>query len=130
MSDRAVAGSLAVALLQITLWEPTSAADRQSDECGVSSVYSTQSEGTASGEDTRPEDLTAAHRSLSFGTLVHVDNQENGRSAVVHVTDRGPFISGRIVNVSQIAARELGFLFDAGFSPHPVRSSKVDYISE
>jgi len=100
---------LVVALLQVTLLEPTSAADRKSDECGLASVYSTVSEETASGEDTRPEDLTAAHRSLPFGTLVHVDIRENGRSAVVRITDRGPFVRGRIIDVSQAAARELGF---------------------
>ena len=85
------------------------AADVKPDECGLASVYSSVSEKTASGEDTRPEDLTAAHRSLPFGTLVHVDNRENGRSAVVRITDRGPFTSGRIIDVSQVAARELGF---------------------
>jgi rare lipoprotein A len=78
-------------------------------ECGLASVYSTVSEETASGEDTRSANLTAAHRSLPFGTMVHVDNRENGRSAVVRITDRGPFISARIIDVSQAAARELAF---------------------
>jgi rare lipoprotein A len=98
---------LVAALLQVTLLGPTSAADSKSDECGLASVYSTHSEATASGEDTQPENFTAAHRSLPFGTLVHVDNQENGRSAVVWITDRGPFTSGRIIDLSQVAAREL-----------------------
>jgi len=98
---------LVAAFLQITLLGPTSAADSKSDECGLASVYSTDSEDTASGEDTQPEDFTAAHRSLPFGTLVRVVNQENGRSAVVRITDRGPFISGRIIDLSKITAREL-----------------------
>ena len=98
----------AVALLQVALLQPTIAADGKTDECGLASVYSTESEETASGEDTRRENLTAAHRSLPFGTMVRVDNQENGRSAVVRITDRGPFISGKVIDVSQIAARELG----------------------
>ena len=98
----------AVALLQVALLQPTIAADGKTDECGLASVYSTESEETASGEDTRRENLTAAHRSLPFGTMIRVDNQENGRSAVVRITDRGPFISGRVIDVSQIAARELG----------------------
>ena len=85
------------------------AADVKPDECGIASIYSSVSEKTASGEDTRPEDLTAAHRSLPFGTLVQVNNRENGHSAVVRITDRGPFTGGRIIDVSQIAARELGF---------------------
>jgi rare lipoprotein A len=67
------------------------------------------SEETASGEDTLPADFTAAHRSLPFGTLVTVYNQENGRSAMVRITDRGPFVDGRIIDVSQITARQLGF---------------------
>src|ERR1700686_3135485 len=100
---------LVAALLQVTLVEPTTAADKKSDECGLASVYSTVSEETASGEDTLSGDLTAAHRSLPFGTRVHVENRENGNSAVVRVTDRGPFISGRIIDVSKAAAGELGF---------------------
>ena len=79
------------AFLQVALLGPTSAADSKSDECGLASVYSTDSEKTTSGEDTQPKNLTAAHRSLPFGTLVRVVNQENGRSAVVRITDRGPF---------------------------------------
>jgi rare lipoprotein A len=98
---------LVAAFLQIALLGPTGAADRKSDECGLASVYSTDSEGTASGEDTHLKDLTAAHRSLPLGTLVHVDDQENGRSAVVRITDRGPFTSGRIIDLSKAAAREL-----------------------
>jgi rare lipoprotein A len=85
------------------------AADKKPDECGLASVYSSVSEETASGEDTRAEDPTAAHRSLPFGTKVQVSNQENGQSAVVRITDRGPFVDGRIIDVSQIAARKLGF---------------------
>jgi rare lipoprotein A len=95
------------AFLQVALLGPTGAADSKSDECGLASVYSTDSEGTASGEDTEPKDLTAAHRSLPFGTMVHVNDQENGRSAVVRITDRGPFTSGRIIDLSKAAAREL-----------------------
>ena len=96
-----------VVLIQSFLLGPVSAADRKPDECGLASVYTTASEETASGEDTLPEDFTAAHRALPFGTLVRVHNQENGRFAVVRITDRGPFISGRIIDVSQVAARAL-----------------------
>ena len=99
---------LVVVLLQVVLLGPTSAADKKPDECGFASVYSATSEETASGEDTLPENFTAAHRTLPFGTLVHIDNRDNGRSTVVRITDRGPFISGRIIDVSQIAARDLG----------------------
>jgi rare lipoprotein A len=98
---------LVVASLQVALLGPTSAANSKSDECGLASVYSTNSEETASGEDTQPQDFTGAHRSLPFGTLVHVSNQENGRSVVVRITDRGPFVGGRIIDLSEIAAREI-----------------------
>lgn len=84
------------------------AAEIKSDECGLASVYATVTEETASGEDTLREDFTAAHRTLPFGTLVQVDNQKSGRSTVVRITDRGPFISGRIIDLSQVAARALG----------------------
>ena len=87
---------------------PACAAEIKSDECGLASVYATETEETASGEDTLPEDFTAAHRTLPFGTRVQVDNQKSGRSAVVRITDRGPFISGRIIDLSQVAARALG----------------------
>jgi len=99
---------LVVALLQVTLLQPASAADKKPDECGLASVYSSASEETASDEDTLADSLTAAHRTLPFGTLVRVENQKNGRSAVVRITDRGPTIDGRIIDVSQVAGRELG----------------------
>ena len=99
---------LVVALLQVTLLGPTNAADERPDKCGLASLYSNLSEKTASGEDTQAEDFTAAHRTLPFGTLVHVANRANGRWAVVRITDRGPFIEGRIIDVSRIAARQLG----------------------
>jgi len=98
---------LVVASLQVALLGPTSAANSKSDECGLASVYLTTGEETASGEDTQPQDFTGAHRSLPFGTLVHVGNQENGRSVIVRITDRGPFVGGRIIDLSGIAAREL-----------------------
>lgn len=99
---------LAAALLQVFLFGPANADEKKPDECGLASVYGTSTEETASGEDTLAENFTAAHRTLPFGTLVHVDNRENGRWALVRITDRGPFVTGRIIDVSQIAARELG----------------------
>ena len=99
---------LVVALLQVALSQPVSAANKKPDECGLASVYSSASEETASDEDTLPDNFTAAHRTLPFGTLVRVENKKNGRSAVVRITDRGPSIEGRIIDVSQVAARELG----------------------
>jgi rare lipoprotein A len=100
---------IATALLQLVFLEPTRADDVKTDECGLASVYSSLSEETASGEDTSAKHLTAAHRSLPFETMVLVENRENGHSAVVRITDRGPHVSGRIIDVSQAAAHELGF---------------------
>ncbi len=80
---------------------------------GLASVYSgRRSEGggrTASGERVRSGGLTAAHRTLPFGTLVRVTNRGNGRSVVVRINDRGPFVRGRVIDVSRAAARVLGF---------------------
>jgi rare lipoprotein A (peptidoglycan hydrolase) len=73
-------------LVQGFLLDPASAAEKTPDECGLVSLYSSVSEATASGEDTLPENFTAAHQTPPFGTLVHVDNQENGRWAVVRIT--------------------------------------------
>jgi rare lipoprotein A (peptidoglycan hydrolase) len=98
---------IATALLQLLLSEPTHAADRGPDECGLASVYSSLSEETASGEDTSENNFTAAHRSLPFQTLVLVENKKNGCSVVVRITDRGPFVAGRIRDVSQAATHEL-----------------------
>ncbi|MCP4185098.1 MAG: septal ring lytic transglycosylase RlpA family protein [Hyphomicrobiales bacterium] len=64
---------------------------------------------TASGERASPNTMTAAHRTLDFGTKIRVTNIRNGRSVILCVNDRGPFIKGRIVDVTKIAARKLGF---------------------
>lgn len=71
---------------------------------------------TATGERYRPEGLTAAHRSLPFGTRVRVTNTRNGRSVVVRINDRGPFIRGRIIDVSAGAARRLRMI-SSGVAP-------------
>lgn len=56
-----------------------------------------------------PDALTAAHRSLPFGTRIKVINQRNGRAVTVRVNDRGPFVKGRILDLSRAAAVKLGF---------------------
>ena len=63
---------------------------------------------TANGETFRPGTLTAAHRTLPFGTLVRVTNLNNGRTAVVRINDRGPFHGGRIIDLAHGAAQKLG----------------------
>ena len=77
-------------------------------QCGKASWYEHTSR-TASGERGDPNGFTAAHRSLPFGTRVQVVNLQNGRSVSVRVNDRGPFVGGRVIDVSRAAAEELGF---------------------
>ena len=74
---------------------------------GLASYYSGGSR-TADGEKLIPGELTAAHPTLPFGTRLRVTRVDTGRSVVVRVNDRGPFVKGRIVDVSHSAAEELG----------------------
>ena len=84
-------------------------------ESGIASVYSYEfGSRTASGEPLRPSDLTAAHRTLPFGTLVTVTNNRNGRAIVVRINDRGPFIPGRVIDLTPAGASALGF---SGLAP-------------
>jgi rare lipoprotein A len=77
---------------------------------GIAAVYSFESGSrTASGQKLDPEALTAAHRTLPFGTKVKVTNKKNGRSVIVTINDRGPFTRGRIIDLTPAAARVLGF---------------------
>lgn len=80
-------------------------------EKGQASFYADKFEGrpTASGEKYVHSELTAAHKTLPFGTLLKVTNVKNNRSVVVRVNDRGPFVKGRVVDLSLSAARKLGF---------------------
>ena len=75
---------------------------------GVAAIC-TQAGMTASGERFAPAQLTAAHRTLPFGTMVRVTNIRNGRSVVVRINDRGPFNKQRIIDVSPAAAKQLQF---------------------
>src|SRR3954469_19496433 len=78
-------------------------------QSGMASVYAYSGEKTASGERANPHGLTAAHRTLPFGTKVRVTNKRNGKSVVVRINDRGPFVRGRVIDVTPAAARALGF---------------------
>lgn len=77
-----------------------------STEYGLASWYGSEYAGnrTASGEIFNPHKLTAAHKTLPFSTIVRVTNLENGKSVVVRINDRGPFIPGRIIDLSHAAA--------------------------
>src|SRR4029077_12249408 len=77
-----------------------------STETGIASVYS--GEKTANGEYAHAFALTAAHRTLPFGTMVKVTNIETDRSVVVRINDRGPYIRGRIIDLTPAGARAIG----------------------
>jgi len=88
---------------------------------GVASFY-TEGEQTASGEKFDAHELTAAHPTLPFGTKLRVTNVATGRSVTVRVNDRGPYVPGRVVDVSYSAAQSLGMV-DKG-----VANVKLDVV--
>ncbi|MGB5316605.1 MAG: septal ring lytic transglycosylase RlpA family protein [Robiginitalea sp.] len=83
-------------------------------QTGLASFYSDSFEGslTANGEVFTNSKMTAAHRTLPFGTKVRVTNLNNGKAVVVRVTDRGPYVEGRILDVARVVATELEFVDD------------------
>lgn len=92
--------------LAVLFYLPFEKAHAQS---GLASHYSHAGKRTASGEHANPGGMTAAHRSLPFGTRVQVTNRKNGRSVVVRINDRGPFVRGRVIDLSTAAAHAIGF---------------------
>lgn len=87
----------------------TAQAHHTGNECGRASWYALTSQ-TASGEMMDPSKMTAAHKTLPFGTQVEVTDRRTGRSVTVRINDRGPFIRGRIIDISKEAARRLGMV--------------------
>ena len=75
-------------------------------QTGIASVYS--NEKTANGEYAYPSRFTAAHRTLPFGTFVQVTNRQNGRSVIVRINDRGPYIAGRVIDLTPAGAKAIG----------------------
>lgn len=98
---------LTVGLLSAAVLLPFSTAT--AGQVGPASWYALTSK-TASGERMNPSALTAAHRTLPFGTKVLVENLSNGRSVVVRINDRGPFTGGRIIDLSKAAAAKIGMV--------------------
>jgi len=94
------------------------AAHAQTSEQGLASWYGAPYDGqtAASGAVYHQEELTAAHRTLPFGTAVRVHRTDTGASVVVRINDRGPFIESRILDLSTAAARRLGML-ESGLAP-------------
>lgn len=99
---------LACAMLMIS----TTACSRKVTQNGKASYYADSFDGkrTANGETFRQRRLTAAHKTLPFGTRVKVVNIANGRSVKVRINDRGPFAPGRIIDLSKKAASRLGMI--------------------
>jgi rare lipoprotein A len=86
---------------------------------GLASVYASKADGyagrrTASGERVQSGGLTAAHKTLPFGTMVRVTNRNNSKSVVVRINDRGPFVRGRVIDLTPAGARAIGF---SGLAP-------------
>jgi rare lipoprotein A len=101
-------GILAVALAGLSL---AGTAPANAQNLAHASYYGKELAGrkTASGERFNPSGMTAAHRSLPFGTRLKLTNPRNGRTVVVRINDRGPFVRGRTLDVSHGAANALGF---------------------
>jgi rare lipoprotein A len=91
---------------------PPSRPSAPTRQVGYASYYADRFHGrrTASGERYHVRKLTAAHRSLPFGTLVRVRRFKTGAAVKVYINDRGPFVKGRIIDLSRAAAKELGML--------------------
>jgi len=104
----------AVSLLAFVVLAGTNTNADALTQCGKASWYAMTSM-TASGERASPNTLTAAHRTLPFGTKVRVTNRRNGRSIVVRINDRGPFVKGRVIDVTKRVASKLGFV-NAGWT--------------
>ena len=105
--------SLCVALFNFSLFSfHSSLLSAQTVQKGKATFYSKRATGTrtANGERLHHDSLTCAHRTYPFGTLLRVKNPANGKEVVVRVTDRGPFVRGRIIDLSWRAAKELGII--------------------
>ena len=91
---------------------PPQPAPGAAGETGLASYYADRFHGrkTASGERYDRDDFTAAHRRLPFGTRVRVTRTDTGQTVVVRVNDRGPFVKGRVIDLSYAAARKIGML--------------------
>jgi rare lipoprotein A len=98
--------SIAVALFSCLLLPSVAGAGSWT---GKASYYSMTGNKTASGSHFHAGNMTAAHRTLPFGTPVKVTNLENGRSVLLTINDRGPFVPGRVIDVSAHAAEMLAF---------------------
>ncbi|HKQ94333.1 MAG TPA: septal ring lytic transglycosylase RlpA family protein [Aestuariivirgaceae bacterium] len=102
-----VTSVLAIAFIFLVQASSSFNSSAKAAQIGIASYYKS-GRVTANGEAFNPKGYTAAHRSLPFGTKVRVRNLETGRSVVVRINDRGPFIRGRIIDLAYGAARSVG----------------------
>ena len=93
-------------------------------ETGIASYYSEPQRIACGGGQFNPDGMTAAHKSLPCGTQVRVTNKRNGSSVIVTINDRGPFVPGRIIDVSKAAAVSLGMI-NSGTAPVTVEVVKA-----
>ena len=112
MKKRVMFNSGAAIILMIILIGAAQSSHHPGHLSGIASVYS--GGRTANGEHASAGGLTAAHRSLPFGTLVKVTNRHSQRSVVVRINDRGPFVGGRVIDLTPAAAHAIGF---SGLAP-------------
>jgi len=98
----------------VTIFFSMLACSSATAETGIASVYAYSGGKTASGERANPGGLTAAHRTLKVGAQVRVTSRRNGGNVVVRINDRGPFVRGRVIDITPAAARALGF---SGLAP-------------
>lgn len=98
---------------------------RQISQSGKASFYADKFQGrkTANGETFRQNRMTAAHKTLPFGTKVKVKNLDNGKTIKVRINDRGPFVAGRIIDLSKKAAKKLGII-NAGVANVKIKYKK------
>lgn len=119
MKRRVLINSVAACILMVGLTGAASASHHREHSShhpgGMSGIASVYSGGhTANGEHAGAGALTAAHRSLPFGTLVKVTNRRSERSVIVRINDRGPFVGGRVIDLTPAAAHAIGF---SGLAP-------------
>ncbi len=100
--------SSAVLFASALLYSTASLPMKLAEESGIASVYAYSGEETANGETASPDSFTAAHRTLPFGTLVRVTNDLTGKWVVVRINDRGPFVDGRIIDLTPAGADAIG----------------------
>ena len=106
---RLLGGAVPVAVLFMV--GPSFAAEKfAAQKPGIASICTQAGGTTSSGERFASEKLTAAHRTLPFGTMVRVTNRRNGKTVVVRIVDRGPYGRGRVIDLSRAAAVELDMI--------------------